>query len=565
MALDFACKTKTFQGDAVINKFSVMWPVAALVLACAAGCQSGQGDRDVLTDIVDASADAGDDATDSDAAVDADDVVTDGQNPGDAPDATVDGVDLDATDATPVTHEFVYEMRTRDNCVADGLWTVDRVRQYRDSSSGLLSLDVRAIAVSDTRIWVGAGDGVYSATLHDLQSDGAFVQTSSSTVPVVSLALDGNNVIFAAATDMMSLTATGEIALVGRLPAPISQVLICKSDYFAVAGGLLYKLVDSVFEAVPLIGDASVVNAAVCQGSEIILGTDKGVQIDELTSRTVAFDLEGPVTSVVASVIDFGHNIITVASNGNDLAVSGIESYIVKPGVEALPSGDIVDLAVSDDGRKIAIAHAVGVTLFSLNSYTFEHFTSARWIPSNTVTDVAFDPVNGDLWVATPAGLSRLYKEEITLEYKAEQMLADLDRWFWRLDGFVTANANFPDAFSDERLPLNDDDNDGQWTQEAVGAFCYAYRATGDERYYEAARKAITNMGMQIDIPAQDFIDHDLGRGYVTRSFVRDDEGDVFTSKATSLLQRRPSQTGTWSITKTAISTTGRTTHRQTR
>lgn len=518
-----------------MNKFSVMWAVAVLVLACAAGCKPGQGDQDVLTDIVDASADVNDDVANPDDAVDADlETAVDGQNPGDVPDVPVDGLDPDATDATPITHEFVYEMRTRDTCVADGPWTIDRVMRYRDSSSGLASLDATAVVVSTTRVWVAAADGgIYSADRADLLAGGVFSQTSTSTVPVVGLALTANGVAFAVANQILSLNATGDVALLGTAPAPISQVVVCDSDYFVVAGGLLYKLVGGDFEAVPLPGEATVVHAAMCLGNDVVMATDKGALIDGLINRDLA--VEGAVTSVAGSgVVVPGPMMVAVASNGNDIAVYewGKDPAIIKPGVGALPSGDVVDLAVSHEGDKIAVAHAIGVTLLTLNPHTFEHFVSARWIPSNTVTDVAFDPVNGDLWVATPAGVSRLYKEETTLEAKAEEMLANLDRWFWRLDGFVSANANFPDAFSDDRLPLNDDDNDGQWTQEAVGAFCYAYRVTGDERYYQAARKAITNMGLQIDIPAQDFIDAGLGRGFITRSFVRDDEGSVFTSKA---------------------------------
>jgi hypothetical protein len=66
-----------------------------------------------------------------------------------------------------------------------------------------------------------------------------------------------------------------------------------------------------------------------------------------------------------------------------------------------------------------------------------------------------------------------------------------------------------------------------------IGAWCYAYAATGDESYYQKARKAMDVMMLQVDIPAVDFEAAGLGRGFVTRSLVRDDEGDVFASKAT--------------------------------
>ncbi len=79
---------------------------------------------------------------------------------------------------------------------------------------------------------------------------------------------------------------------------------------------------------------------------------------------------------------------------------------------------------------------------------------------------------------------------------------------------------------------LWDDDNDGQWTEEAVAAFCYAFAVTGDPRYREAARRAVDNMLLLIEVPAVDFEAAGLGRGFVTRSLVRDDEGPVFESKA---------------------------------
>jgi len=100
------------------------------------------------------------------------------------------------------------------------------------------------------------------------------------------------------------------------------------------------------------------------------------------------------------------------------------------------------------------------------------------------------------------------------------------------MDGFVASDARTEDAWVQAEWSVHDKDNDGLWTQMQIGAWCYAYAATGDEAYYQKARKAMDVMMMQVDIPAVDFEEAGLGRGFVTRSLVRDDEGDVYDSKS---------------------------------
>jgi len=78
-----------------------------------------------------------------------------------------------------------------------------------------------------------------------------------------------------------------------------------------------------------------------------------------------------------------------------------------------------------------------------------------------------------------------------------------------------------------------DKDNDGLWTQMQIGAWCYAYAVTGDETFYAKARKAMDVMFLEVDIPAGDFEKAGLGRGFVTRSLVRDDEGALYEDKKT--------------------------------
>ena len=45
----------------------------------------------------------------------------------------------------------------------------------------------------------------------------------------------------------------------------------------------------------------------------------------------------------------------------------------------------------------------------------------------------------------------------------------------------------------------------GLWTEMQIGAWCYAYAVTGEQRYYDSARRAMDVMLLQFDIPAKTF------------------------------------------------------------
>ena len=191
-------------------------------------------------------------------------------------------------------------------------------------------------------------------------------------------------------------------------------------------------------------------------------------------------------------------------------------------------------MATSPDGTRWALGHAIGASLVDAATGAAEHFHSLRWLPAEEVRDLTF-AADGSLWVATSGGLVHLLKEPTTLSAKAEVMLSQLDAWRWRLGGFVSPAVHQVDPWKPAGGAglLVDDDNDGQWTEEAVGAFCYAYATTHEERYYAAARKAVENMFLLFDVPAADFEAAGLGFGFMARSVVRDDEGAIFASKAT--------------------------------
>ncbi len=448
----------------------------------------------------------------------------------DVPDEPVDpGADavLEAGPDVP-SHAAVFEQLSHPGCLPDGGHVIDRVLQYRDATT-LADLDVRAVAVAGGFAWLGTATGLFVAGPSDAAFRGIDLPGGPAAIADVAPAAEGG-VLVARGAFVYTVDPEGTFAVVASTTTDVARVFACGGAVYALAGGALVMGEGGAFGPVEPPGEAIVRAGACANGSPWVGAADGLWKRDAGAWARAWIPARGaPVTALAA------RGAFVAAAAGDEVAVlhGGDAVEVRVPGIGGLPTGNVRAVDLSEDGAVLVVGHDIGVTRVDRASGAVEHFHSLRWLPAESVTSVALDPGTLSILVGTPGGAARLDKAQTTLADKAGRMLGQLDRWFWRLSGFVSANAVFPDPWSDGPVVLNDDDNDGQWTEEAVGAFCYAYRATGDERYYQAARKAVTNMALQIDIPAQDFIAAGLGRGFVTRSFVRDDEGGVFASKAT--------------------------------
>ena len=397
-----------------------------------------------------------------------------------APDAEPDAVE------PPPDPAAVFEQFEHTDCRPD-TGIVDRVQQYR-TTEVLPDLDVGSIAVVGGTVLAGTPTGLFSLAA----GAEAFVPVSLS-------------------EELETVTLLG--------PASGGGV-------YAIQAGALF-LIQPDLEVLPVIEVPGEVQAAFEWGADGLHVVSDG-QLESTTGAALApvGGAEG-LSITHACCSDDG---ILISS---DAALHVLDSdgvvQVAAAELGGLPAAGIHAVAAEADA--CAMAHGVGVTRITGMSLV-EHFHSLRWLPAEQVNDLAFD-ASGGLWVATPAGISHLWTEEIALGDKAVVMKEHLDTWHWRL-GFVSLYAHNIDPW--DPIPgtqhLNDDDNDGQWTEEALAAFCYAYQVTGDEVYYEAGRKAVEGMFQLFDVPAQDFEAAGLGFGYPARSVVRDDEGVIFDNKA---------------------------------
>ncbi len=513
------------------------------LVACGGGSGSPDDGADLPADVVEAGGELVPDGagTDAEAADGPGETPADAEPPADLPGDSGDAVgDDDGTlpDPGPPDPAKVFVVRTRPACQPDGPWTVDTVTQFR-TADVLPDTDVRAVAAPAGHAWAATPSGLY----HLVPGGLAFVVVANlpgeGTVAALAPRVDGGTWV-ARGTGIGALEADGSIdGEWAAGTAAVTRVFDCDGAGWAIADGALRVAAGSSLVAASPAPPGTVHDGACAPDGNAWAGTSEGLfRLKDGTWQAAWTPASGaPVTAVAirgGRVAAAAGDQVATWDPASLASLATPQPAILAPGPGGLPTGAVTALDLSDDGTLLAVGHATGASLLDLGTGKADHFVSGRWLPANAAAGIALSGGTApDLWVATSAGASRLRKADLLLRDKADRMFGQLNRWFWRLEGFVSAWAGFTDPWSDQPSPLRDDDNDGQWTQEAVGAFCYAYAVTGDDKWYQAARRAMLNMALQIDIPAADFVAAGLGRGFVTRSFVRDDEGEVFASKAT--------------------------------
>ncbi len=423
-------------------------------------------------------------------------------------------------------------------------WVIDEPVQYR-TEVALEELDVRCLSVAGDALWAGTASGLHR---YDDVLDGfvAVPLTEGVEAPVVDLGekLDGwGRLVILQADRVIWLDPEGGPPVISIIEGQALTAVTVADGWTWVGtmadgvwGGPAGPGISEPVDLDPVLHGTPVLDLAGTDGGGLHVVSGDGYRYWSTpdAAPVVYEDLPEGAVSAVA----LGDPFPWIGGDWGIARVDGPGDYDVIPaGLNGLPLGDITALDV--DGDRLVMGHSVGATLLvdplvggAEPWGEKHHYANGRWIPSNDVRDVVLDAL-GRHWIATAAGVTRIDWNTHTFSEKADAHEATQDAHFWRLGGFVPSDLHVDDAWNPTVWNTYDKDNDGLWTQMQIGAWCYGYAATGNGALYDKARKAMDLMELQVDIPAGDFEAAGLGRGFVTRSLVRDDEGDLFTSKAT--------------------------------
>ncbi len=456
-------------------------------------------------------------------------------------DDTTDATEVapDATEVldTPPDPAFFFANRTAATSVTDDPYQEDYVTRYRTTDQ-LPDLDVTAMAWIMDTVWVATPTGLFT---YDAGSD-TFVAGPFEAPGAVALAAGHgtSDLVVAGLPAAVRVWPLSGAATEYAVPGQVTSVATDGTNVWAGTTAGLYKLDTGVMTLVPWTEGLGV-RAILATSGATMLATGQGLEV-QLAAGGTPFALtaaDGYLADddVRAIAMVPGNGLYAASATGlSKLSATTTSSWpkgqVTKAGKGGLPTDNLTSIAASAD--TVLIGHAIGATATSVDPVkAWDHYATAAWLADTHVTAVALG-TDGSRWIGTPQGVARIrWRADRTLADKAASMFDMMDQHMWRMDGFIASGAYTDDAWTPTVWNHGDEDNDGLWTQMGIGAMCYAYALTKDEKYYAVAHKAMQNMFLQIDVPAVDFVKAGLGRGFVTRSLVRDDEGTLFTSKAT--------------------------------
>jgi hypothetical protein len=115
----------------------------------------------------------------------------------------------------------------------------------------------------------------------------------------------------------------------------------------------------------------------------------------------------------------------------------------------------------------------------------WQYYNGRRWLPDNKVNDI-LTVDDSTTWIATPAGISQISQERMTLAHKAEVFEQRIRERHIRYGLVGSASLKVSGDLSTSFTGT--DDNDGLWTSIYLAAECFRYAVTKDP---EAKKNAI--------------------------------------------------------------------------
>jgi hypothetical protein len=184
-------------------------------------------------------------------------------------------------------------------------------------------------------------------------------------------------------------------------------------------------------------------------------------------------------------------------------------------GVPVTPYAEMTEGA-ADTAGGLWVGSPRGLMYLATDRRRWRLFHSRRWLPDDQVLDLALTD-DGAVWVATKAGVARIYPHKTTLEQKMAEIHAALRRHHLR-NGLVGEIVLQQRGTVKGGYTQPSNDNDGLWTSLYVAAEAFRYATTG-------AADAKANAWESLE--ALMFLESLTGiSGFVARSFVPGDVGD---------------------------------------
>lgn len=355
-----------------------------------------------------------------------------------------------------------------------------RFCEYFNSSNGLLDSKALCLAADSKKtVYIGTESG-----LNFTKPEGGFGVFACGKVNVISV--DSKDTVYFASGKTLFTSVNGEISEFQRFEEEIVGI-DGKNTVFLITASALYKLENGKFvyhfeTDLPAFGLA-------CNDERLVSFNGRCLTIfaGKRKHWRCVYPEHTDMPETVINTVKFDCKLGFLWLGTDD----GLYIYDNRCGwfgheqINCLPEEKINSINFSDDGRIILGSDA---GLIIIKNGAAKHLPATRWVCEENVN--AAIAVGSDIWTATNSGVTRISEKEMTLREKADYSFDLAEKYFIRSPGFINDKTGI-ENFDITTGATRTSDNDGLWTHTYLGALCYCYAVTKDEKVLEAARRSM--------------------------------------------------------------------------
>ncbi|MCB9767056.1 MAG: exo-alpha-sialidase [Candidatus Omnitrophica bacterium] len=248
----------------------------------------------------------------------------------------------------------------------------------------------------------------------------------------------------------------------------------------------------SIPDEAPGVG-ASITTAIIRQGTQEFVGTSEGLylRVDSASSftRFKHHGVHGPLAETITGLAIDSRNTLWVTTPAGLSSRNASCEWRTMRGREGLPWEELTCIAIDSQDR-IWLGSTRGMIQYLPYEGGRQWFYRAgpRYLPGDRVEQIALEDEGGSLLAKTDQGYGRIEEVTRTLYSKAEYLEKRYNERHRRLG--LASLADYRDDTLKEWTHTSQP-SDGLWTSYHVTAMSLAYSLTGEERYWESAKKSM--------------------------------------------------------------------------
>ncbi len=351
--------------------------------------------------------------------------------------------------------------------------------------------DVRAISLdSQQRVWAGTGAGV-----RYLENGKWITPAGGSEIgPVNALYADSKGKIWIGAWNGLYSATTRQVSASPVQNTPIGSIhgrLGSDGNESLFAGGPfgIWRREGEGFQKIKGSWHPVIRAMMPTDNNQLLIGTASGLYVQSLDQSNPTSKRLGKPDVLLSSNInalieDSNHNLWIGSTGGLD-EYQGLKRVSSLSSAQHIPNRDARAISQGPDGR-LWVATKLGVVRWDGKNWSLRF--SRRWLQSDDARDVVAAK-DGTGWVATASGVDAIRSKKMTLEEKAAYYDAILHARHIRAPGLV--GPTMLDKQGDlSSTWIIDDDNDGEHTGMYCAAESFRYAATHDPQAQQYAKDA---------------------------------------------------------------------------